>query len=408
MGTAEEVAGAPLRIAAVPQKIAVALIGNPAAPGAPIPEGDWTIAWDERQKIELEVEDNASLGFVVDRALSEFGVVLGEEVIAAYVVDLALQDEADRVQVWDMTLVDDEGRAIWTAHDLRLIPYSQLVQSADAGAIRGDPRRLYVVLREPIGNGLGIDWPSLVQAWHAVDEIVARIGQYGGAAVAMSGAYRYVRNRLRRGMETVGRNAPRWSQRGANPYAVFRLLTLRPTWAASDLRRLLGCSEDDAEATLELFGFAYQEGDGLWHQAGDQAAGVLAAIFDEAASTRFELSAEEGRQFEERIDELLRTGEPPPERTYGFEEEHQFFELVSVALTSENIVAHGRIGGRDVQLQLGIQETAGTEYDELWALAYRLLTREVVRIGADVQEATNVDVEADVGAGAGAQRNPAG
>jgi hypothetical protein len=289
-----------------------ALIGDPAEPGARISDEDWSRPWDERARIQLDVDDNDSLGSVVDRVLSEFGVVLADEVVPAHVVNVALvDDEADRVGTWDLTLVDDEGRVIWTAYDLRLVPYWQLVRAVEAGAVRGDPRRLYVILKEPIGDGLGIDWPTILDAWRIVDEIVMRIGGYAGAAAGLAGAYQYVRHRLEAGREAVARNAPRWAQRGGHPYDVFRLLASRGSWSAQDLATLLGCSEDDAVSVLALYGFGYNEADGRWRQDADDAARVLSVAFEEASAMRFELS-DAHDEFAARVEQLVRTGERPP------------------------------------------------------------------------------------------------
>lgn len=371
----------------MPTDVTVALLGDPARPGARIEEHEWTRTWNDRLKTVLAVNDDESVGSVADRSLSDFGVVLQEGMIGSYIVDIALHDDvADRVRAWDMTLVDDDGRVVWAAYDLRLVPYSQLVQSVAAGAVRGDPRRLYVILKEPVGNGLGIDWATLVQAWHVVDEIVGRVGEYGGAIAAVAGAYNYVRRHLREGSEAVVRNAPRWSQRGGNPYDVFQLLTSREQWAEDDLAQLLGCSQEDVARVLGVFGFARSEHDGLWHREGDDAARVLAAAFEEAAATHFDVSDDEKREFETRIEQLVQTGERPPERTYDLFEEPKFFELVSFAISPEGFVGHGRIGRSEVHIQRAAED-APASYAQLWSLAYQLTASEVVRLATDVHEA---------------------
>jgi hypothetical protein len=365
--------------------LTIALIGDPAHAGDRIPEDEWSRSWSERPTIEIEVGEDEPLGSMVDRALSEFAVNLGEGAVSAHRVDLALrQENADEVRVWDLTLVDDEGRVIWTAHDVRFIPYSQLVRSVEAGVVVGDPRSLYLILKEPIGNGLGIDWAEIVQAWQIVDDVVRRIGDYGGAAAALVAAYHLIRTRIARGRDALARNVHRWSQRGGHPYGLFKLLTSRTAWDADDLGRLLGCSLEDAEAVLELFGFSQSDADALWHREADEAARLLSAAFDEAAATPYELIAPGQGSFEARVEVLLRTGERPPEGDRELEEDlPRFLEVVSLGLTSQGVVGHARIGRSEVHVQLAAEEIQGTEFSELWELAYQLLSREISRLGVD-------------------------
>lgn len=292
-----------------------------------------------------------------------------------------------------MAVADDRGRAVWTAYDLRLIPFSQLVASAEAGVFPGDPRRLYVILKEPIGNGLGIDWPTVIHAWEVIDQIVRRVGEYGGAAATIAAALAFVRNRIRRGREAVVRNMPAWSQRGGRPYDLFRLLTRR-SWSAAEVGELLGCSEEDAEALLGLFGFAYNEGDRLWNRASDDAARILSAAFEEASATDFLFSNEEREQFAQRIEEMLRTGELPPERAYEVEpDEPQFFEILSLTLSPDGIVGQARIGGRTAAIEVpahAMSAAASSEFHDMLARAYRVLAAEIGRFGADAASKSGV------------------
>lgn len=292
--------------------VTLALIGDPARPGAPVPPTEFERPWAGRRKVDLEVAEGETLASLVLRALDAFGVAessVGLERI--HMAEIGLYDGTERVRVWDMTLVDDRGRALWTAHDLRLIPYSQLTDSVAAGAVDGDAERLYVVLREPIGNGIGIDWPTIIQAWEVIDHVVARVGQYGGAAAAVAAAAGFIRARLGRGRQAIDENVQRISQAGASPYALARFLDDKP-WSAALLAEFLGSSEDDAVAILELFGFAFDASTTQWRRGQDLAASILASAFEEAAAAEIAISEAGRRDFETRIEQLVRTGEPPP------------------------------------------------------------------------------------------------
>jgi hypothetical protein len=76
------------RLGEVPT-LTIALIGDPDKQGARISEDERSRSWAERRKIELAAGDDEPLGSIVDRALSEFGVVLGEGVISAHVVQIS-------------------------------------------------------------------------------------------------------------------------------------------------------------------------------------------------------------------------------------------------------------------------------------------------------------------------------
>ncbi|MEX1357428.1 MAG: hypothetical protein WD981_02280 [Gaiellaceae bacterium] len=379
----------------MPETVLLTLVGDPVQPGAPL-ETEWEKPFADRPTVELDVEPDESLGSIVQRALEAFDVKVPADTISpVHLVDIGFHDdEADRPRVWDMSVVDEYGRAVWTAYDLRLVPFSQVLASAEAGVFPGDPRCLYIILREPIGNGLGIDWPTVVHAWEVIDQIVRRVGEYGGAVATIAAALALVRSRIRRGRDAIIRNMPQWSQRGARPYDVARLLTQR-TWSVAELAGLLGCSEEDAEAVLDLFGFARSDRDGLWHQSEDDAARILAAAFEEAAATHFDFTAQEREEFAQRIEELVRTGEPPPERTYDVElDESQFFEILSLTLSPQGIVGQARVGGRTAAIEIpaetmGVEETG--EFHDMLARAYRLLAMEIGRFGVDTVNTSGVD-----------------
>jgi hypothetical protein len=332
--------------------ITIALVGDPAQPGAHIPDAEWERPWDDRAKIELEVSNGEMFGSIVERAFQAFGVTPAHGLPAAHVVDLGLR-EADRARpkLWDMTVVDDEGRAIWTAHDPRLIPYSQLVAAVEAGAVVGDPQELYVILSEPVGDGLGVDWVTLIHAWQLVDGVAKPLAEIGGAAAFVNTTIRIVRRRLGRGQEAINENVHRWSQRGASPSTFQRLLETREAWSPTDLARLLSCSEGDATAVLELYGYGRRDDDGLRHLAGDDTARVFASIADEALGAEIDVSQEARLTFVERVTYIFKMGKRPPELepTDGDEapswENIERRERVKSRVTASAIAAAGLIVG---------------------------------------------------------------
>ena len=298
--------------------VEVALIGDPAKPGAEVAEAEWAKPWNERLRVELTVEDHETLDTLSNRALTEFGV--DRNGLAVY-VDLGVYVEGDRVwtaHVGD-AVVDDDGKVLWNV-----------------------------------------------------------------------GAVEAVRERLGRGRETTEKHMHRWAQRGTYPNDFARWLH-RDTWSAETLAGLLGCPQDEAEAILALFGFAYSDDDALWHRGGDPAGRLLEAAYDEAAWLN--IDTEESRaEFESRVESMLRTGEMPAERKFELAGEEEEFvapmEIVTLAVSPEGIAGHGRFGGREVQVHVPADEMApdqAGDYGELLGIAYRFLEREIARLGKDAE-----------------------
>jgi hypothetical protein len=95
-------------------RVAFALVGNAAQPGARIDDEEWTRPWNERPKVELDVEEGEKLGSLVERALREFGVPLTEGLAPAHMVDLGLYEAGEsHARASELTVVDDHGRVVW-------------------------------------------------------------------------------------------------------------------------------------------------------------------------------------------------------------------------------------------------------------------------------------------------------
>jgi hypothetical protein len=146
-----------------------------------------------------------------------------------------------------------------------------------------------------------------------VDAVAKPLAEVGGAGTFVHAAIGIIRRRLGRGRAAIDENVHRWSQRGAWPYTFTKFLKTREAWPPGHLARLLFCSESDAEALLELYGYGRREDDGLWHLEADDAARVLAAIAEEAMWAEVELGQEKDREFVERVTYVLSRGERPPE-----------------------------------------------------------------------------------------------
>ncbi len=380
----------------MPQTVTLALVGDPAQPGERIDPQEWEKPWDERPQIQLEVEETETLASIVERGVVALEVAFnlnGLQPVHAVDLTLFVDDTVVRPHGTVFTLVDDDGKAVWNVHDLAMIPYGQLVRSAEAGAVVGDPQRLYLILREPIGNGLGLDWETAFLAWLIFWRAVESVAAAGGAVQAVRGVFNAVRDRLGLGRETLHRNAHRWAQRGALPPEFARFLD-RDTWSSATLSSLLSCSVEDAEAILALFGFTYDEHDELWQREGDVPARLLRSAYRDAEIRGRDLAlSEEARMdFEQRLEEMLRTGEPLAEPTLegdDLEDIPEYFQFLSLTIAPEGLAGVGQLGERQVQIQVPAEQLRGEIrglFNDLVPVAWRVLASEVARLGTDVDQ----------------------
>jgi len=305
-----------LQWANVSIRVEVALLGDPARPVQPIPLPEWRRPWSERPRITLEVADDETVADVLRRASEEFEVASHEHFSTARPTFIAFHEDGAARDVLalarDLTLVDDSGAALWRV-DFEFAPYGQVVRSADAGAITGDPRRLYLILQYGAGNGIVPSWPDFIQALEVVWEIIDRAETlYGVAAIAVA-ARRKIRQRLERGRETLRRRIPLWGQRGADLEAFADSVRGR-SWSAEELGRFLDCTPEEAEDVLGVLGFARDEEDGRWYRRADQAAAVIEDVVVEVWRHPMRQAPD---VFRIRVEELLRTGEPQPYPSYG-------------------------------------------------------------------------------------------
>jgi hypothetical protein len=114
---------------------------------------------------------------------------------------------------------------------------------------------------------------------------------------------------------------------------------------------LLGCSEADAQAILELYGYAEGDEPGHWKCEGDVPATALRAITYEALWSEIELGEDRLRNFTERVGHILETGLPPPvaepdnEPDYPSWEEIERQERLKVRIAASGVAAGSLLVG---------------------------------------------------------------
>jgi hypothetical protein len=171
-----------------------------------------------------------------------------------------------------VTTVDEEGCAIWGRY-WKAVPYSDLISAAEAGALDGDPFRPYLVIQPEVGNGLGVDWPTVINLWDLAYYVLDRAAVFIAGRIGAKMVIDRLRARTRGGRDVTSHRYREWRARGANPYSLRTFLAEQPRTSA-DVARLLGCSREEADAVLLALGFSQAEGSDEWIPAADEEARV--------------------------------------------------------------------------------------------------------------------------------------
>jgi hypothetical protein len=308
-------------------EVTVALVGEPSRTWEN-PDGgdiglrhpdDWRIPYRERPKVVLEVPEAETLGAVLRRAGREFGmprIPWNDEEFDPPFVSFYREDRDPNFGSLqrEIALVDDDGRVRWT-HDWHHEPISELIRAGEAGVLNGDPRRPYLICQPPIGNGLLVDWPTLVELWKLWWDIANKVGILAGLWMLWETKSR----RLKRREGPTPTDSPtivegryaEWQANGGRPDNFVDFLGQRP-WHVQDLADALGCTPEQAEALLIGFGHERNSA-GLWVPGASEAAQLLRDnakfVMHAGMTTRRDDVEEVLRQ---RAEHFQRTGSAPP------------------------------------------------------------------------------------------------
>lgn len=284
---------------------------------APYDDQGFAVAYAQRATVDLRIDpDGDTLHDVLARAVAAFAPILapGWEAVTTpfqpYWVWWYLDgdDAGWSVRPYemaeDLVTVDIEGRGHWNRTQ-REIPYGDIVRSAEAGLLRGDPLRPYIALVIPQGDGGFHDsWQAAQAVWSFVEHALA----VRDVAVLLGGG-KLARRLKRRRM--IAADTEQLAKRGGSPVAIQQTLSRKARWTVGDLRILTGASSDDAAAAmLDLFGYA-TAAHGCYEMDASEEARLLRLIDDEAFGP-----AEPGGQVSDRtahrVRFLLQNGTAPP------------------------------------------------------------------------------------------------
>jgi hypothetical protein len=294
--------------------VTVALVGDPVpiGSGAALVE-DLEVPWNERQKVTLEVEPEETLGEILARAAEEFGLTAAWDLSDEPFPGATLADAFAWVGFYrpehehgapvrnltSVTLADAEGRAVWNNY-FKEATHGELLWAAEAGALEGDPLRVYLFTWPGFGNGLIADLTTLCNLWDLAWYVMERVG-IGYAAYE---ALRRVVGRIRRGREVTGGHKSDWQDRGGDPGTLSEFLSHRPSTTA-EVAGLLGCTHEEAEAVLWAFGFAPDD-EGVWRLNANEEARMLRAVWELIVYGYNEVELE--RRFRELAEEYAQSG----------------------------------------------------------------------------------------------------
>lgn len=303
-------------------QITVALAGDPEAslvqsehqiPGMRHPE-DFDQPYEARLKVEIDAEEDETLKTVLGRATEAFGVRVEtwspSPMDSIAFVDFHRQGEPLRLRS-ELALVDERGLVRFTHHWAE-VTYGELLAAEQAGTLDGDPRRPYLLLQPGIGNGLMVDWQTLVIAWVVFWQILDKIDITLSVGERAKRTLEKLRGRSEGAPNVLEGLYADWLERGGRVDNIDGLLGQRP-WHLQDLAELLGCSPAQAEVFLLGAGYAASPRTGLWSRGEDEEAkllhGNLEFVIHTAMTTRRDAVE---RVLRERLEHLVETGEAPP------------------------------------------------------------------------------------------------
>jgi hypothetical protein len=285
-----------------------------------------TPAYRERPSVVLRVDESESIGRIIDRAGSHFGVSSPEPGSGVQEYDTLSdllgytafyrrgEDSGLPSYVSSLTLVGPDGEARfnvpWTE-----VRYGDLVRASQSGLVDGDVTNLYLFLPTAFGDFGGFDWPEVIAAlgvvWQVIDH-AATAFDFASGIHWSKGLLDRLRRRSEHRVEALVTYAPSWRERGAAPADLDRLLSLR-AWKADEVSALLGCPLDQAEAILWALGASYNHADGRWYMERTPEDKMLHGDFliaiwgHRGGEDRKEL----GESVTERVKKYLETGQAP-------------------------------------------------------------------------------------------------
>lgn len=255
-------------------RVEVAVLGTPllifGAPARIFEQSDWNLPWEQRARVNLEVDETVAVGEILDRAAAELGIYVSDAYyqppslrVADNVSGVAFfRDSEDEGRNGDgamtCTVLDDDGTVRWNQPILKL-PIGRLIDASEHRLLDGNPRKIYLIPHPPGGGAFGeIDWAYVLAGLSFVWNFLAT---FDGAV----GGIERLRRIFNSAVRSIGRLKDRWISHHGDLGDVYELVEGRPAWQEDELAGLLGCSRSDLSDLLPAFGLV-PGGDGMWQR----------------------------------------------------------------------------------------------------------------------------------------------
>ncbi len=289
-----------------------------------LPPEEFARPYDQRERFTIEAELDETFASLRAKAFEHFGFAVGEPTLqygkpalgpVAFFKD---GDEAGisnrampRIFWGQLTLVDDEGRAVFGVHDFRSVTLADLVRASERGVIDGDPLRPYLIAEGGWGDHPPPDWPTLIHGFEVAWPYIQTVIEGTGIALTVREVWNRVADRLKRSSETAS-NHREWAQRKYSPFQFQALLRTRD-WTSEQISVLLGCSLEEVEPVMWGLGFTLDPESGTWAENTDEASEFVRKVHLEIeivsnTDSRQDLDA----LLRKRVEYLVETGENAP------------------------------------------------------------------------------------------------
>lgn len=275
-------------MAIVPDVLSVTVAGWGPAFGYPVmpifggpafEDHEPAMPYEHRSKASVEVAESATLGDVIDLAAARFGVtpasgpgITTVSKVSEAVDCVSFYRPSDRVggtydyRRWSQAirLVNQSGDPSWAVRwsDIRM---GELVASADAGLVDGDPLRPYLWPVIPQGDTVERLATAAWTIWMLWEHALSVRDTVQLARDALS--------RIARGQAVARDDPAAWATALRRPDELMSFLHAQPRTAV-EVAAKMGFTEEQAEGAMWGLGFTARE-DGRWVPAGDRIAAAL-------------------------------------------------------------------------------------------------------------------------------------